>query len=1218
MYLKSLELHGFKSFPDRTKITFDVTGAVTGTTGITVIVGPNGSGKSNLADAMRWVLGEMRGKSLRSTKMEDVIFLGSGERKPMGIAEVSVTFDNTAGEGRLDCPYDEVTVTRRYYRAGESEYFLNRKPVRLRDIQELFMNTGLGRDGYSIIGQGRVAELLSRKSEDRRSVFEDAAGIAKFRKRKEEAENKLASTEDNMTRVRDIFAEVESRVEPLEKEAAKAKKFIELSERKKEADISLWLFDTKKIREDLAEAEERFNASSEELQKITDEITELDIQVDRLTETINGGKRDAEKLLDEITRLQSESSDLKSNLKVTENNIQHNRELIAETEAAISSLNQSRDRELQTREKYLADYNGSLARKTALEKERGEIAERAEKNGAAIAEAEKELEASWDRINELTEQLTEIRMRISTLKGAQEGNAGKNDSINEELEEYRSASQELEKDMNARDKTVSGYRKQVEDMQAIQTGAEEELEKAQDELQQAREKLQALQLRKQTAANRIDTYHDMEQTYEGYMGAVRYVMNKYQEGEVKNASGQACGTIYGPLSKVISVKDEYVTAIETALGANLQNIVVEDEETAKAAMYTLKKGEAGRATFFPLTSMKPSQPGTEVQEAGRYEGYIGIADTLVSCDGKFSNVISSLLGRTVVFDTIDHATVMAKAQRYRVRTVTLDGQQINVGGSFTGGSFKQNGSLLGRAAAVRKLEEELAALDGQIKAEEKTVSERQQTVNDLADRAADAETQAGLLTTLYNSELAKYEQARARYEANQSLLEKMEADWREMTEQQAHSKEQIKTLEGEEKETAEALENEKQARVDKDAERNGLLQEQDDMQRRDTQITIEINAAEKDMESANQLAQDCQSRINAFAEDIWNREEKKSSYERAIDNLLHTQQTGIDTEKESASKLLDLQAQRSAILEKNVEYEAEQGRISRLRHEKQESKELLINENTKNENSLSTMRERQESLSGQLWEDYEMTGNEALAQGYRPVEAKDRAAVAKIQIECRNKIRVMGSVDTNAIEEYKEVKERYDSMKVQIDDLEKSKVELTGIISQLEAEMKSSFMDAFQKINENFAITFSELFGGGFAQISLTDEEDILGSGIEIQAEPPGKVIKSLLQLSGGEQSLVSIALLFAILRVNPTPFCILDEIDAALDETNVDRLAAYIKRYTDDTQFIVITHKRGTMEAADRLYGVTMESKGISKILVLDVNDIAKKKEGEWDGLFS
>ncbi len=1208
MYLKSLELQGFKSFPDKTKLTFEG--------GATVIVGPNGSGKSNISDAMRWVLGEVSSKSIRGTKMEDIIFGGADNRRPMGYAEVSVTFDNSGLLGRLDCPYDEVTVTRRYYRSGESEYYINRRAVRLRDIYELFMNTGVGRDGYSIIGQGKIAEIISRKSDERRSIFEDASGIAKYRHKKSETERRLAATEDNMTRINDVFAEVAAQVEPLAKEAEKAKKAMDLLDTKKRVDIQLWLYDTEKLRTDLSACEESFRNAEFDLQTADDSVRALEVQNEKLFEISRTGQTESEALLREI-RMQTEvNHTLDSEYRITETNLLHTGEMIAAAEGARESACKS----IAGEETAAAERSAKVAAlKEALSAKDGEHTA-AEDDRKKAAEEATELDYALDRalsdIRVLEGELSAVDAKITMIENSRNTDSDRNRAVLNEIEGYENRSSELKGQCD----TVRGS---VERYEASSAEAEEALQKTEGELSDLyrrrhddNEALTALRLRRDSAQQRIDTFKTMEQQFEGYAGSVRFVMKKYAEGAITDRYGAPCGKIYGPLSTVINVEDRYVTAIETALGPNLQHIVVEDESVAKAAMFALKKNEAGRATFFPLSSMQGQTTTAEMQEAMGFEGYIAVADELVGADKKFSAVLSNLLGRTVVFDTIDHADAMAKKTKYRVRTVTLDGQQINPGGSYTGGSVRKNGNILGRAGEIKRLEADVAEMEKKIAA---SSAELKKLAEQIAEREEDkdnTEQKISLIKVMRDTEAVRLEQTVAKLEANEALIAKLRADYGDLLRTREQYEEDQKQLAARKTQLQIQITEIGEARSDMDIRRNDALDRKTEAEGRMTAVIIAVNELKKDIETEERMAAESESRLGAFlaARDEQNRriellQGKVAEYEAA--RTLNRENYRIGTEM-----LEELSEKRSKVEAGNNEFKQKLEAVNAKMREKLQQKELIFKEYTRYENRLQNLRAEQDKLSSRLWDEHELTRSDAVALGYPTLDPSTRADAARLQTECRNKLRVLGNVDLDAVNKYKDVKARYDYMAGQIRDLEASRDDLADIIKKLESEMETAFISSFHQINENFNRVFGELFGGGSAELSLSDPDHVLESGIEIKAAPPGKIIKNLVQLSGGEQSFIAIALFFAILQVNPTPFCILDEIEAALDEVNVARFSEYIKRYASGTQFILITHRRGTMEAANRLYGVTMPERGISKVLELDVNDISKKKGDDWDGI--
>ncbi len=1215
-------MQGFKSFPDKTRLLFDNGVEVNVTEGdqaqgVTVIVGPNGSGKSNIADAMRWVLGEISSKSLRGSKMEDVIFGGADSRRPMGYAEVSVTFDNRGDFAKLDCPYDEVTVTRRYYRAGDSEYFINRKAVRLKDIYELFMNTGIGRDGYSIIGQGKIAEMVSRKSEERRSVFEDASGIAKYRHKKTESERKLAETEDNMSRLNDIFAEVSAQVLPLQKEAEKAKRAIELLDNKKRADVSLWLYDTERLRGELNEAEEAMKHADFDLKTAADAVQALETQNDKLFEASQSSRQESEQLLTQIREQTDRCHELESRQRVAENSISHAKDLIAATQGSITGTERSIEAEQASCAEH-AKKIGELenrcadltARQDALSEEQ-----------TALEKCESELDAivaqALEDIRAMESEEMDIKVRISVLENAKTTDSDKNSSAMQELDAYRRISGELEAQCASKEKTVKGYDAEIEGIDAELAELEGKLEQAAAEQKSTTELFNNACFRRDSIAQRIATIRSMEEHFEGYSGAVKFVMKQYDEGRITDAHGAPCGMIYGPLSKVISVEDKFITAMEIALGANLQNIVVQDESTAKAAMYALKRGEAGRATFFPLTSMKASVPTKEMTEAAGFAGYIGVADTLVSADAKFKGVLSSLLGRTVVFDQIDHATAMAKATGYRVRAVTLDGQLINVGGSFTGGSVRTGNGILSRAGEIKRLESEYAERKQNAEKLEKKLSELRDRIEALEDETYSAEDRRELIAVLRSTENGQLEQLRGKLEANNTLLEKLLADTQQLEEAKARYEMDLTQLTAEEKALHERIEEIRAFRNDRNAEKGETILKKDEVSHQITELYIKISETQKDIETENTFRENAELRIEALNRTLSELNDRIHAQNEQIQSTLAEIEANR-TEYKAGSELLEqLNARRSEVEKGNLEFERKLNDLNARLRDKMNQKELIFREFTKCESKLASLRDTQDKLAGKLWDEYEMTRNDAVALGYPPLTKETRPEMLSLQTDCKNKLRVMGHVDLDAVNKYEDVRVRYEKMKEQLEDLENAKKDLADIIDQLEGEMKTAFVDSFNQINENFGKVFAELFGGGSAELSLTDPENVLESGIDIKAAPPGKIIKSLMQLSGGEQAFVGVALFFAILQVNPTPFCILDEIEAALDEVNVERLAQYIKRYSHGTQFIMITHRRGTMAAADRLYGVTMPEHGISKVLMLNINDISKKEGEDWDGIF-
>ena len=1203
MYLKSLELHGFKSFPNRTVLNFE--------RGATVIVGPNGSGKSNISDAMRWVLGELSSRNIRGTRMEDVIFGGTDDRRPMGFAEVSVTFDNSDPDHRLDSEFDEVVVTRRYYRTGESEYLINRQPKRLRDIYELFMNTGVGREGYSIIGQGKIAEIISKKSDERRNIFEEAAGISKYRHRKEESERKLKQAQDNLDRVRDILTELEMRVGPLEKEAEKARKGLALYEEKKRADVSLWLFDTKKIREDIADADRDLRLSEKELEIIDQVISDLERQNENLYEKAQQSKAASQQLFDKIRETDNKLHELASALQVAETNYGHSAELIAncrtriaEIEAAKSTIEISKQEYLDRKAKIEAEHSEIMdARLELLAEEQQLVRE--------INEARRQLEEALDELTVEEGSASNLNIRINVLESSRESGGSKSHDIETEIKKYEAEALVLKAEAERCEKAAAGFKASIADKDSIITEANEKLEALGIERDKILASLNDAKLRRASLIQRADVLQRMNDHFEGYAESVKFVMKEYQGGRLSTA-----GKIHGPLSSLINIEKQYITAIETALGASLQNIVVDNEETAKAAIGALKAANAGRATFYPISAIKSSSETDEIRQAAKLPGYVGRADRLVDSKDEYRQVIEWLLLRTLVFDNIDNAAKAAKQLHYKVKIVTLDGQVINAGGAFTGGSAKRDSGILSRLNTISELKAEAAGLDTDISKAEKKLADLNAKITDAKDRMRDAEQEKELLLTLSRSQFSALDNATAKYDANNDIIEKLKSDYNGILGQQSKEGEELIALRAEYEANLERIAALKEFRSRRSAEMGVLDEKRDECNQKANELSIKAAEVMGAIRSSDEMIASLDGRIAELMADKQtqlDRIDDLTSQREGIKQLRST--NAIECEKLEA-ELEELKKQRIEVESGNDEYEREINNIRIRLKEKNSSRQVAYESFLKNETRYNNLLEKQDKLGSQLWDDYEITYEDAVGFGYPAVTAENREEVAAVQVSCRNKLRALGGYNPGAIEEYAEVKERYDSLSTQYTDITKSADELIEIIKRLELEMRTSFIDAFEAINKNFGITFKELFGGGNAELSLTDPEDVLTSGIEIKAAPPGKIIKNLSLLSGGEQSFVAIALLFAILKVNPTPFCILDEIEAALDEVNVFRFGEYIKSFGDGTQFILITHRRGTMEIGDRLYGITMPQRGISQAIELNVSEIEGREKELLDGV--
>ncbi len=1206
MYLKSLELFGFKSFPDRTVLNFD--------RGATVVVGPNGSGKSNISDAMRWVLGEVSSRQIRGTKMEDVIFGGADSRKQMNFAEVTVVFDNS--DRQMDIQYDEVSITRRYYRKGESEYFINRKPVRLRDIHELFMNTGVGREGYSIIGQGRIAEIISRKSEERRSIFEEAAGISKYRYKKEEAEGKLTRVDDNLTRLRDIMSELEGRVGPLERESEKAKKYLEYFEIKKRDDVSLWIYDMDKLSVDLREADDRLKLAKNELDIVTEALETLENQNERIYEASQESKYKHEQIQTHIDETRSVLHELDNKIKLTENDIVHREVQISEKEEAKSKLAERRAQlEVLCEEKNLLLDKADKAA-FALAADMSDLEARAQADRDARDNLRQQLDDGLKEIKSGEERLVDLKIRLSVLDAGEKNENDKAKSIREEMDKYDESSAMLSSRAEKADKVIVDYKAKCDELSTKLSEIEAELSKLKAQKQELIDKSNEVYLEYTAKKHRIDAIRRMEELFEGYTQSVRLVMSEYEAGHIGGTSRVSDpdakgGRIYGPVSRLINVSAKYTLAIETALGANIQNIVVDDENTAKAAIRYLKEKNAGRATFYPISSMKPRYSQIPENECKDYEGYLGTADKVIEFDDKFGGVIRNLLGATLIFDNIDNGAAMAKATGYKVRVVTLDGQIINAGGSFTGGSAKRDSGMLTRRTETEKLKRDSEALSKQLD-ELKLQGTKCDEMSDKKSREASGiSSQIAMLNSLISAENTQLEVIRSQLGGERNLRASLERDLEAIETGAAERADGIAKLKAE-CEEIESRDEKLSAERAEGAARLGELEEAiEENDRNRNELLVKRAEALKDVELCMHDLEEARARLDDnSSEDLENEKAKDALIKENIEAA--AQLEAMRCEISELEKTLEaLEKERSDTSSKNLEYEQ---RLNQLRvqiKEKTNKRELCFRDHTLAENRQRNLTDDRDKLTSRLWDDYELTYSTAAECGYPAVTKENHGAVLAELTEYKNKLRSLGSVNINAIDEYTEVKQRFDFMSDQISDLEKSKENLLEIIVKLECEMRETFVSAFDEIDRNFKIVFSELFGGGTAELLLTDPENVLTSGIEIRVAPPGKIIKSLTLLSGGEQAFVAIALIFAILRVNPTPFCIFDEIEAALDDANVFRFADYLSRYSNKSQFIVITHRRGTMEMADRIYGVTMQERGISTVLPLDIKQ-AEEKLGE------
>ena len=1179
MVFKELEIQGFKSFPDKVKITFDA--------GVTGVVGPNGSGKSNLSDAVRWVLGETSSRQLRAAgKMEDVIFGGTRRRSAMGFASVRLTLDNTGHT--LDVDADEVTIGRKYYRSGDSEYTINGQVCRLRDVYELLLDTGIGRDGYSVIGQGRIAEIVAAKSSERREIFEEACGIAKYRYRKTEAERRLAAAGENLERLRDILGELESRVGPLEKESAKAQKFLELSEQRKTLEVTLWTDSVHRARDtvrqqvrdyETAQADyERFDgeakAAEQEAEEIRMQAQQLTIAVERLngdirsiTEQISGSDSRIAVLENDILRNEESIASLRSEIEAGEQDgaeadaaLQRHRAVAAKMEAEGEKLAAEIDA-LNAELEQLADAsNASGARKDTLRAEITDLT--AKRTEAQVAQAAAEAAEET------------ARQRLPALEQA----------VQEGTDQWETARQDLTDTIRYREMLTENEKQ----LANVRSGLELKLKNRKAALDEADTAEQRLGRELDAARQRLSVLRELEKNMDGYQNSVKAVM--------RAAGARRLRGIIGPVSAILKVEPGCEVAVETALGAALQNIVVENEAAAKAAIALLRSDNAGRATFLPLDTV---QPGVF---RGRLSGTARLASSLVQADARYDNIVSNLLGRIIVVEDINEASRVARDNGFRSRVVTMDGQVINAGGSFTGGSVQRSAGLFTRKQEMEELRIRAAKLQKDcLAAQEKT---------DQCKEQVDA-LQAELTATASEQITAANDRVRA--EAEQKRLEAAAA---QLETARNARRQEIDTLPAAladsraKAEDAAKLQAELTAKIDRrTAEMSRIAEGDDSFLTRQNALAQDLSAKRLEQVTRQKDAELAYSQIAALEQRARDAAARRTSLEESVAALAarsdacraeiaDIRQTRADSQTTIAQKEAEI---REATQKRLARQQAETETLARARTAA-DSREEMSREMARLAERKAAAESEYDQTVAKLWDEYQLSVSQAEALC---VEFDSLPALRAQVADLRGKIRALGSVNVSAIEEYKEVKARYDALVSQVTDVEESRNELSRMISKLSAQMREIFTDSFRAINENFGRVFAELFGGGEASLVLEDESNVLSSGIGIRVAPPGKVIKNLEALSGGEQALVAISIYFAILAVNPAPFCILDEIEAALDDANVVRFAQYLRRVSDKTQFIVITHRRGTMEAANVLYGVTMQEDGVSKLLKLDLEQV-------------
>lgn len=1185
MLLSSIQIQGFKSFADKTTLKFG--------RGITAVVGPNGSGKSNISDAVRWVLGEQSTKSLRGQSMEDVIFGGTDTRRPHGFCEVTLNIDNA--DRMLNFDNDFVSVTRRFYRSHESEYLINNVSVRLKDVHELFMDTGLGRDGYSMIGQGKIDNIIGSRSDERRDIFEEASGISKYRYRKTEAQRKLLAAQENLLRLKDIMDELESRVGPLGEQSKKAERFLELAKSKKELEIGLWLYTLNTSKDALRAQESKIDAARLKYKEIEDALGDFDAKSQENTAQFAAYTTEIEGKRAEISEINEEILKAQGGITVIENDIKHNNESVERLKGEKSQLDSSDEAartEISAKRQAAEDKSNEAAALgeslNELEKELSELISDSESISVKIEEQARKL-------NLISAKTADIRVSMVTANTSVEEITARSGAVEKLIEQNETEKKRFDGEMAETAEFLKKTEENIESFTNSLKGYELRLANRRETAENLKKECEELHLDIEAKKRRVAILEELENNMEGFSNSVKTVISESKKGMLRG--------IHGTVASLINVDKKYSVAVETALGNAIQNIIVDNESDAKRAIGFLKSSNKGRATFLPISSIVSKNfPDNKV---GDTLGYVGIASELVTTDKKYGEIIRFLLGGTVVTEDIDSAVALAKSTDYKVKVVSLDGQVVNLGGSLTGGSLVKQAGILGRSSDIAKLGSEIKRLTEK----EKQLSEKLFEANEAMNSVA-----ADIAAVNAEIKTANEDKIRALAETDRlnSLIDNVSKSIAELISERDGSAEKIASL----RETADTaaksiaeLEEQKTAietEIDRmTGGRNTISDKREAITGRITEIKLSVIEKEKDAQafliSADELERSIGDRAERVAEIdaqiaalIFKNEQFDADIARINDGIDDSRQKTenckkdieILIEKRNETEKMGVEL-RSSERERTLEREKIGGELARLC----ERKDIMVKE--------------YDDVIRQLYDEYSLTRSEAEKIGItieKPSEAKKNLS------EIKSKIRSLGNVNVSAIEEYKEVKERYDFMKEQIDDVEKSRAELNKLINQLTTQMQELFVTGFGKINENFSKTFRRLFGGGEASLRLTDPENVLESGIDIEARLPGKNVPSLDGLSGGEKALVALSIYFAIMQVNAPPFCFLDEVDTALDDINVERFADYMKQSGFPTQFICVTHRRGTMEAADMLYGVTMQEKGVTKLLELNVAELEKK----------
>ena len=1171
MYLKSLEVHGFKSFANKLIFEFH--------NGITAIVGPNGSGKSNVADAVRWVLGEQSAKQLRGAKMEDIIFAGTELRKPLGYAYVAITISNE--DHKLNVPYEEVTIARRVYRSGDSEYLLNGASCRLRDIQELWFDTGIGKEGYSIIGQGQIDKILSGKPEERRELFDEAAGIVKFKKRKAAAEKNLAEEQQNMVRIEDILSELEKQVGPLEKQSEKAHEYLIYRDELRGLDVNIFLMEYDQIHTEMEDVSRKQDIASADLENARKEFEETKNEYAQVEEILEKQNQSLEQNRENLTTSRVSLNEQEGNVKVLQEQIRsagQNEEHYKERlESLQKSLNEAKEEKAGYQEKQDA-FDEKLA---GIRREQEQLQETLAQTSSQIAEAEREIADRNDEIMKAMTQTTEIKTTQQKFETMLEQINVKRAELTKRVLENKSEAAGLQEAMEEQRAVLSDISDKIEGMDANTVEIRNSMKRLSERSQELEKEHRDTQQKFHMANSRLNSLKNMTERYEGFGQSIRRVMEQKEHNP----------GIIGVVADIIRVEKDYEIAIETALGGSIQNIVTDNEQTAKAMIALLKKNRYGRATFLPLTNIS-GRGVNQAQNILQEPGVVGFGSSLVHAEARFDRLVEYLLGRFVVVDHIDHAIALAKKYKHSLRIVTKEGELLNPGGSMSGGAYKNNNNLLGRHREMENLEKEVQAQRDRMRGIVKEQEEGRQEAKELQDAMENNRKIRQELILKQNTAKINYDRAKGDFLKTQDDLDQIRLESQGIDTQKAELTGQLDALKASISDTeSKSKENETHLEeLNKSLEQ--LREEEKRLTEKNSEYSLKIST---EIQSNEFVAQNIE-RIDQTMKGLKEEFEATAGDSRQAENLMQTKQQEI----ESARKQI----------EETIRQESEnKDKLSRQHKDfidKRESLSDKINELDKEcfrlNNQKDKMEERINSRTTYMWEQYELTYHAA-----EELRTETELSMPQMKQEIsslKGKIKALGDVNVNAIEQYQDVLERYTQLKTQHDDLIKAAGVLEGIINELDESMRKQFAEQFAEIRERFDKVFKELFGGGRGTLELLEEEDILTAGIKIVAQPPGKKLQNMMQLSGGEKALTAIALLFAIQSLKPSPFCLLDEIEAALDDSNVDRYAQYLHKLTKDTQFIVITHRRGTMNAADILYGITMQEKGVSTLVSVNLLD--------------